>query len=35
LKTQEAVIDKVGQAKLIRPNLKDFESLLEQATQIT
>ena len=33
LKTQEAVIDKVGQAKLIRPSLKEFESLLEHADQ--
>jgi threonine synthase len=33
LKTQEAVIDKVGSAKVIRPTMKDFESLLEQAIQ--
>ncbi len=31
LKTQEAVIDKVGHAKLIRPSLKEFEALLEHA----
>jgi len=35
LKTQEAVIDKVGQAKLIRPSLKEFESLLEHAIPTT
>ena len=33
LKTQEAVIDKVGSAKLIRPTMKEFESLLEQPIQ--
>jgi threonine synthase len=33
LKTQEAVIDKVGSAKLIRPTIKEFESLLEPAIQ--
>ena len=33
LKTQEAVIDKVGSAKLIRPTMKDFESLLDQPIQ--
>jgi len=33
LKTQEAVIDQVGTAKLIRPTMKEFESLLEQAIQ--
>ena len=33
LKTQEAVIDKVGAAKLIRPTLKEFESLLETTVQ--
>ncbi|MBV9642415.1 MAG: pyridoxal-phosphate dependent enzyme, partial [Verrucomicrobia bacterium] len=31
LKTQEAVIDKIGQAKLIRPNLREFETLFEHA----
>jgi len=35
LKTQEAVSDTVGQAKLIRPNLKEFESLLEHAIPTT
>jgi threonine synthase len=35
LKTQEAVIDKVGQAKLIRPSLKEFESLLEHTIPTT
>jgi threonine synthase len=33
LKTQEAVVDKVGSAKLIRPTMKEFEFLLEQAIQ--
>lgn len=33
LKTQEAVVDKVGSAKLIRPTMKEFELLLEQAIQ--
>jgi threonine synthase len=33
LKTQEAISDKVGQPKLIRPNLKEFEALLEPQAQ--
>src|ERR1700737_4175543 len=33
LKTQEAITDKVGEPKLIRPNLKEFEALLEQQVQ--
>jgi threonine synthase len=33
LKTQEAINDKVGQPKLIRPNLKEFEALLEPQAQ--
>jgi threonine synthase len=33
LKTQEAVIDKVGTAMLIRPTMKEFESLLETTVQ--
>src|ERR1700758_3087742 len=35
LKTQEAVINNVGQAKLIRPSMKEFEALLEQAIPTT
>jgi len=30
LKTQEAITNKVGKPKLIHPNLKEFETLLEQ-----
>jgi threonine synthase len=33
LKTQEAITSKVGEPKLIRPNLKEFEALLEQQFQ--
>ena len=33
LKTQEAIVDKVGKAKLIRPNLQEFENLLEHSFQ--
>lgn len=33
LKTQEAIVDKVGEPKLIRPNLKAFEALFEHELQ--
>jgi threonine synthase len=33
LKTQEAIVDQVGKARLIRPNLKEFETLVEHALQ--
>jgi threonine synthase len=33
LKTQEAITDKVGKPKLIRPNLKEFEALIEEELQ--
>jgi threonine synthase len=33
LKTQEAVVDKVGEPKLIRPTLKAFEALFEHELQ--
>jgi len=35
LKTQEAIVDKVGKAKLIRPNLQEFEALVEHSLQTT
>src|SRR6266403_505425 len=31
LKTQEAIVDKVGEPKLIRPTLQEFEALVERA----
>jgi threonine synthase len=33
LKTQEAIVDKVGEPKLIRPNLREFEALLDHELQ--
>ena len=33
LKTQEAIVDKVGEPKLIRPNLREFEALLHHELQ--
>ncbi|MBV9672063.1 MAG: pyridoxal-phosphate dependent enzyme, partial [Verrucomicrobia bacterium] len=33
LKTQEAIVDKVGEPALIRPNLQEFEEYLERDLQ--
>jgi len=33
LKTQEAIVDKVGEPKLIRPNMREFEALLHHELQ--
>src|SRR5260370_42072231 len=33
LKTQEAIVEKAGKAKLIAPNLQEFEALIEHSLQ--
>jgi threonine synthase len=33
LKTQEAVVDRVGKPMMIQPKLEEFEALIERSTQ--